>query len=178
MIDPLSDETIGYHIFLEPKGSVESELKNVIRNLAHEFEGPIFSPHVTLLARIPDDDESIIIKQAQDFASQLSPIILTLGPLHQEQIYFRALYSRVNEQDVMTQYHALASKIYSIPPLEHYFAHLSLLYGNYAEERKAEAIRHTSIPIGLSFTAHTLHLYKTHGKTNAWYKVQEFTMGR
>jgi 2'-5' RNA ligase len=177
MFDPLSDETIGYHLFFEPNGKLGSELSTIIKSVAHEYGGPLFSPHVTLLARIPDDDESILIEKAGRLAAALQPLTLTLGGLASEQMYFRALYSQIVEQSETKKYHARAAEAYAMDINPSYVAHLSLLYGNVPEDRKAITKKNIELPVNGSFLADKIHLYKTHGRAENWYKVQEFTLG-
>jgi 2'-5' RNA ligase len=176
VIDPKSDKTSGYHIFLEPAGALAGELGGIITALASEYGGPVFTPHVTLLARIPAENEEIIINKARSLASALTPFTLTLGELAIEDRYFRALYIRINELKQMCEYHAQANAEFSMTD-EGYLPHLSLLYGNYPQEKKEATAAALAYPVGASFTIDRLHLYKTEGKTEDWQKVAEFSLG-
>ena len=77
-VDPTSSKTTGYHIFLQPKGMLARNLSNTIQSLAEEFSGPVFDPHVTLLARISVKDEEMLIAQTEKLAPREPSIV---GPL-------------------------------------------------------------------------------------------------
>ncbi len=173
-MNPESPETSGYHLFLEPAGELRRELSAVIASLAGQYGGPVFPPHVTLLASIPDAPEAELTHKARELADSLAPLSLTLGELASEDAYFRALYSVILEQEALRALHAEAARAFGMPPEDAYLAHLSLLYGNYPEGEKAVSRAGLSYPRGVSFTASTLHLYKTPGPPGAWVQIAEF----
>ena len=129
MIDPHDSNTIGYYLFFEPVGEIASELQTTITKLAGEFNAPIFNPHVTLLARIPEQPEDVLIEKTKELAQSLAPITLSFGNLHAQDVYFKALYIEINEKEQMVEYHIKASELFETPDEGIYFPHLSLLYG-------------------------------------------------
>lgn len=168
--DPQSDETTGYHLFLMPTGSVAEELQQTINQLAEEYDGPIFPPHVTLLARIAEGDETVVIQKARTLASGMQPVSFSLGELQSEDSYFKALYSVVREQEEMRLMYEKACAIFGRVPEPSYQAHLSLLYGNYPEVRKAQTRMSLPVPRG-PFTIDTLHVYRTQGEVGKWTEI-------
>ena len=177
MIDPRDSKTTGYHLFLEPEGALREELSALIRNLAGEYGGPVFAPHVTLLARIPVEAEEKIIEKAQSLAKLLTPLTLTLGDLAAEERYYRALYIKIKEVEEMEKCHAQANETFSMQDEAAYLPHLSLLYGNYPQEKKEATMQVLQFPRGASFSADRLHLYRTEGEVGQWYEVGQYALG-
>ena len=173
MIDPHDSNTIGYYLFFEPVGEIASELQTTITKLAGEFNAPIFNPHVTLLARIPEQPEDVLIEKTKELAQSLAPITLSFGNLHAQDVYFKALYIEINEKEQMVEYHIKASELFETPDEGIYFPHLSLLYGNYPAEQKSHALQTIILPEQKSFLADTIYLYKTDGETKNWKKIFE-----
>lgn len=175
MIDPHTSKTIGYHLFFEPVGEVAQELQILITKVAGEFNALIFNPHVTLLARIPEqlESEDILIEKTEKLAQLLPPITLSFGDLNAQDSYFKALYIEINEKEQMVEYHKKASELFETPDEGIYFPHLSLLYGNYTEEQKTPALQTIILPEQKSFVADKVYLYKTDGETQNWKQVFE-----
>lgn len=172
MIDPASHKTAGYHLFLEPEGKLQEEVAAIIGSLATEFDGPMFSPHVTLLARIPVEKEEVLIEKTKQLASSLSPFEVVLGTLDMEQAYFRALYLQVESEEIKSA-HQRANELFSMQDEGQYVPHMSLLYGNYPETQKQEVASALEVPTSSSFLVNRLHLYKTEGETSNWVKIAE-----
>ena len=176
MIDPQDSKTIGYHLFFEPVGEIKAELQAIITKTAREFNAPIFNPHVTFLARIPEQSEETLIEKTKQLASMITPITLSFGNLNAQDAYFKALYIEINEKEEMLSYHKQASELFDTPDEGIYFPHLSLLYGNYPAEQKAPALESITLPEQKSFLAETIYLYKTDGETQNWKQVFEVNL--
>ena len=174
--DPKSSKTVGYHLFVEPEGEMADELQDIIIELAQTHNGPVFPPHVTILARIPEPSEESAIEHAKDAALALSPITLTLGEVSSEDMYYRALYSRIKEQEALKVYHRLASTAFEMDPNPDYLPHLSLLYGNYSSETIQAAKNQARLPESRTFVIDKLHLYRTEGEVGEWQKIGEFPL--
>ncbi|MDB5189957.1 MAG: cyclic phosphodiesterase-like protein [Parcubacteria group bacterium] len=183
MIDPQSNGTVGFHLFFEPEGGLKKELSEIIEKLAKEYDGPVFTPHVTLLARIPSDSESApvpleaIIEKSQSLAKSLSPFTLTLGRTSTENAYFKALYLHIKEQTEMRVLHAQALEHFFMDDEAPYLPHLSLLYGKYPQEQKEVTIESLVLPTEHSFVVKSLYLYQTEGEVHDWKLIQEFPFG-
>ncbi|MDB5245160.1 MAG: cyclic phosphodiesterase-like [Parcubacteria group bacterium] len=183
MIDPQSNGTAGFHLFFEPEGDLKKELSEIIKKLAKEYDGPIFTPHVTLLARIPSESESAsvsletISEKAQSLAKSLKPFTLTLGHTGTENAYFKALYLHIQEQTEMRVLHAQALEHFFMDDESPYLPHLSLLYGNYPQEQKQHTIESLALPTEDSFIVKSLYLYKTEGEVHDWELIKEFPFG-
>lgn len=175
--DPRSDATVGYHLFFEPRGAAALELSLLIRNLAAAYGGPVFPPHVTLLAGIPAGDEAALAEQTARLAHGMRPFTLSFDGFGIEDAYFRALYLTVRERDEMDALHREASARFSLEPSPAYRAHLSLLYGTYPREAKEQTRDALTLPTAQAVTVSSVHLYRTEGGAAAWKRVREFPFG-
>ncbi|MDB5265644.1 MAG: cyclic phosphodiesterase-like protein [Parcubacteria group bacterium] len=176
MTDSQSDRTEGYHLFLEPSGATAESLKASIAALAEEFGGPTFPPHVTLLSGIATEEEEVLIEKTEQLAALTVPFSLTLGEAGTEDAYFRALYLKVQESEALVLFHAHASELFSMQDASTFMPHLSLLYGNYPEERKRAALAALLVPEG-SFSIDRISLYRTEGTVADWQKVADLSLG-
>ena len=165
--------TTGYHLFFEPTGKLQEELSTIIKKLASEFGGPVFTPHVTLLAQLPAEDPHVLVEKTKILAGTLAPFSISLGRVETRESYFKAVFVLVEKSEMLQKAHMRASEIFSMK--EHvYEPHLSLLYGHYSEESKREAIKTFDVPTGSSIQIDRIHLYKTEGEVRAWEKIGEY----
>ncbi|MDB5237223.1 MAG: cyclic phosphodiesterase-like protein [Parcubacteria group bacterium] len=173
MMDPHSDRTEGYHLFLVPPEALAEKLRWTINALAESYSGPKFVPHVTLLSGIPAEPEDVVIEKATQLAKSCAPFELILGEEGMEDAYFRAFYMRIQESEALTAAHARAGALFGVQQEGIYVPHLSLLYGNYPEERKRAALAALPVPEGTSFLVDRIHVYRTEGRASEWQKVSE-----
>ena len=177
MIDPASSLTSGYHVFFEPSGDANEQLASVIHELSAEYGGPLFQPHVTLLAMIPETDETVLIEKARKLAGRLASFELALVALSAEDKYFRSLYLKAHPSEELLRSRALALEMFALEEVSEYMPHLSLLYGNYDTERKQQSIALLESLLPLSFFAGSVALWKTPGEASTWEKVGEYPFG-
>ncbi|HYF28779.1 MAG TPA: 2'-5' RNA ligase family protein [Candidatus Paceibacterota bacterium] len=175
-MDPRSNETAGYHLFLEPTGALNERLQETIRTLAAAYDGPIFPPHVTILANLEGNEEDIL-SHAQMLAQQLPPLTVMLGELGGEPSFFRAFYLTIKEDPELMSAHEVAQQTFGTPA-EPYRPHLSLYYGN-IDDGVREAMRSAGeYPSGESFRCDRLALYRTVGPADQWLRIGEVPFTR
>ncbi len=177
MIDPRNNETEGYHLFFEPGGEVGEMLTRTVEALAGEYGGPIFAPHLTLLATIPEDEEELLAQKAQLLADKLSPFTLTLNGFGAEETYFRTLYMTVQNAEEVAECHQMARSVFCGEDASVYMPHVSLLYGLYDTERKQESIASLQFLSPVSFEVSSFTLWHTPGATDVWKRIGEFPFG-
>lgn len=176
MFDPKDSRTVGYHLFYLPPGRVFLDLQNIISDLAVKYGGPKFEPHVTLLARIPTEEEKKLIEKTMALANVLKPVEVALEKILMEDTYFRALYCKAGPNSTLDHYHQKALEIFGMEDVNGYFPHLSLYYGNISQAEKEEAVRPLSLPATLKFTADRIYLYRTDGEAQDWTRVGEYPL--
>lgn len=170
----MDNKTSGYHLFFEPGGSALSLLKDTVAKLSEEYGGPLFEPHLTLLATIPIEDEILLAGKAAALAEAISPFTLTLEGFGAEDTFFRALYMRARNDEELSRYHKQARALFGGEDPIPYVPHVSLLYGNYDAERKVKSIEALKSLGSISFPITALTLWETPGEASAWRRVQTF----
>jgi 2'-5' RNA ligase len=176
MTNPNENRTTGYHLFLEPSGALREQLQQTISTLADVYGGPVFVPHVTLLAQIPASDD--IEEKTRLLAENMSSFTLSLGEIEITEAYFRALYGAIRESAELRAVHQRALEVFGMSDEIPYTPHLSLLYGNYPQEQKQETAAALVYPQNESFEVSSLVLYKTEGEVDDWIRVGEFYVNR
>ena len=162
-------------MFFEPEGKLKDELQATINKLSEKFDGPIFTPHVTVLARIEEESDEIVIMKTLELASKIKPLTLELGDIDGEDAYFRALYIKVSNPEVITKYHQVANQIFEMKDVTPYLPHLSLFYGN--ESLDIEDIAdEIALPKRASFVAEKIIVYKTPGRAENWELIAEISL--
>lgn len=167
--DPTSPETHGYHLFLEPEGSIRDACADLIQAFASEYGGPVFPPHITLAARIEVEDENLVLEKARELAQTLTPFELRLGEPAGEASFFRALYLLVPMTPELRHAHARAREHFGLPE-GNFVPHLSLFYGLITDStRDAMKERVTAIPDPLRIDR--LTVYRTEGTADRWEQI-------
>ena len=171
MFDPRDDKTVGYHLFLEPSAKSLQNLQAIINKLAGASGGPVFVPHLTLLARIRSTTENELIRKTKAVAAQLPSLRINIGELAKENAYYRALYARVIPETAIQEAHIYAKKLFDVRESQEYVPHVSLLYGNYSAKQKKTFEQDCIGIIPTSILLTTLSLWKTKGNTTTWRRV-------
>ena len=176
--DSSSSETTGYHIFLEPENDLRVGIQAVINLLAKNHNGPVFTPHVTLLARILGDSDNEIITLTEQLAKEMKPFSVALTNIETRPAYFQACFLRLEDEKLVTQYHKQAKEVFGVFNSSIYLPHMSLFYGNMTESESAQLLSEIVLPnSSLEFEVSKLHVYRTPGVVGTWVKVAEVPVG-
>jgi len=175
MFDPKSKETIGHHLFLEPDEPLLGELSGIIRTLSETYGGPVFDPHVTLLARIEDDN---VMEKARILAREMLPLTLRVSGIEGEDEYFRAFYLKVEPTPELMDAHSRANELFGMEDARAYAPHLSLFYGNIDDDARQRLRAAVPSFVGTTFTVSTLSLFKTAGAADLWQRTERYPLGR
>jgi hypothetical protein len=84
----------GYHLWLVPEGDDLHRLQGVVDRLAEAYDGPVFTPHVTLLSGLAEDEASLI-ETNRRLAAGLEPFNLDLTVPEAGTTFFQCIYLRV-----------------------------------------------------------------------------------
>jgi 2'-5' RNA ligase len=177
MFDPKDSKTIGYHLFLLPQGELFDNFQTIITDFAKKYQGPVFEPHVTLLARIPKADEAGLIDKTKKLAAMMQPFEISLEQVEAQDTYFRALYCKAEVNPELTDYHQKALEMFDVEDVNTYFPHLSLYYGNLARSAKDEMISSLKLPMNMKFLVDRVYLYRTEGEAQDWVSVGAYKLG-
>jgi 2'-5' RNA ligase len=171
MKDPNSGQTSGYHFFLTISEPLISELNRTITELAEKMHSSAFVAHCTLIAEIPDApglSEEMILEQAKRLAATTRPLTLTLDTVEIEDTFFRALTIRPAPSVALDALHTQARELFSMQDPRPYQPHVSLLYGTFSTEEKRQVSTTLVLPLGRTFVAESLQVFKTHGSVDQW----------
>ena len=158
----------GFSLWIVPEGDVRRRLAALIAELARRFGGPVFDPHVTLLAGLPGPAESVIAR-AEEVMRVSNPFpVRFVGP-ELGNSYFRSLYLRVEPRPELLALHAAARDAFGRTEEPPFFPHLSLMYGAPPPPAVMEEVR-LAVPDG--FEARTVDLYSTEGEVDRWHRVR------
>ena len=164
---------IGFSPWIVPEGEVRRRLAALIAELARRFGGPVFDPHVTLLAGLPGPAASVIARAEEVMRGARTFPVRFEGPEKGES-YFRSLYLRVEPSPELLALHGAARDAFGRTEDAPLFPHLSLLYGAPPPPAVIEEIR-LAVPDG--FEARTVDLYSTEGEVERWRRGRRFRLG-
>lgn len=162
----------GYTLWLMPKGEVYSRFTDIIKNLATEYGGPVFEPHVTLLGEIEIPEEEVIARTVKLVKDQI-PFQFDLEKIDYEDYFFRTLFVRAKLTKPLQSLHNHAKDIFGITNAASYMPHLSLLYGNYPVSLKEKMIKQLGKEQSAQFEVNSVHLMKG-GEIKDWKMLGEF----
>ena len=133
-----------YSIWIIPPEPIYSQLKNIIDQLARDYNGPTFEPHMTLLGNI-DKDLSEIESKARKLATNIDKLELSLGPISFSTTYFQSVFVRVNSTAKLMQLNLEAKKLFGMDN-NVFMPHISLLYGDHSMTAREEAASKVQLP--------------------------------
>lgn len=118
-----------HSVWLVPPEPVFGELSRVIKELAGRYDGPIFTPHLTLIGG-GERDLSEFQKAAEASVRGLGEITLHSDSVSFSTTYFQSVFMRIRSTAPLLELHTRLHKNLGLPqPL--FMPHFSLLYGNY-----------------------------------------------
>lgn len=156
-------------LWIEPPQNIAKILQDIVDKLGHEFNGPVFQPHMTLLGDIPGKEEEILEK-AVLLAKELEPFEIELGEVSFSTTYYRNVFIRVKSSAKLMDANMKAKEIYGYEN-DIFMPHMSLLYGNHDVETREKIANQVQIPKGLSFTVDNLVLVPNTPVTPDWKPV-------
>lgn len=163
----------GHSLWLMPTGDAYDKLSGLIKRLAEEYNALLFEPHVTLLGETMHSEDDVL-KRSEQLASGQKPFPITLNTVDYQDFYFRTLFVRAERTDRLQALHDSAKDVFEMQEIPDYMPHLSLMYGNFPQALKEHIIKAIGKDQSTEFIVNSVHLFKTDGEVNAWYKVKEF----
>lgn len=133
---------MNYSIWIIPPTPVKSTLSEVIKNLAEEFNGPVFEPHMTILGNIKIE-LPIIINGLQEVAKNLTKLNLSLGPASFSTTYFQNALVRVNSTAELMRLNIDLKNKFNLAN-DVFMPHISLLYGE--QDMRTREVATSKIP--------------------------------
>jgi hypothetical protein len=127
---------MSYTIWLIPKEmAVKSYLASIVRDLVHEYHGPEFEPHITLLGDVSVSLEEII-ENCTLLATKTKPLTLETGTVEYSTTYYQNLFVRIKPTPQLMTAYTTAKDIFNLTTPSVFMPHMSLLYGNDTFDQK------------------------------------------
>ncbi len=133
-----------YTIWVIPPEELENKLKKVIEQLAGEFNGLKFEPHMTLLGDI-EGDLFEIKEKVKTLVSGIDKLELSLGSVSFSTTYFQSVFVRVNSTAKLMNLNLAAKKLLGVEN-NVFMPHISLLYGDHDMEIRQLAASKVKLP--------------------------------
>jgi 2'-5' RNA ligase len=162
----------GFSLWMVPGAAEHERLAALIRSLARRFGGPVFDPHVTLLAGVPGPAKEAVAR-ARDAVRSSPPLRLRFAGPEAGESYFRCLYLRVEPTPELLSLHAAAREAFGRRDEPPFFPHLSLLYARPPAPLVAGEVRDESLA---GFDCRRVDVYSTEGEVAAWRRVGRLPM--
>jgi 2'-5' RNA ligase len=163
----------GYSLWLMPSGEIRDKFSSLIRRLALEYGAPMFEPHVTLLGGITLSEEDVL-RKTEKLVSGQSDFKVTLQVVDCQNYYFRALFVKAEKTPLLQVLYDRAREIFGVQDIPDYLPHLSLVYGDFLQAIKEQMIQGVGRSQTAEFTVDRVHLFKTDGEVDTWYRMKEF----
>jgi 2'-5' RNA ligase len=164
-----------YSLWLAPAGDVRDALARLIDELAGQYGGPHFPPHITLIGSVVGTEDEIA-RLARPVAAQTSALHVEFDGLGAEDVYFRSLYLVAKQAPALMAANQLARQVFANDRPEPFRPHLSLLYGEYSAETKQAISEAIQARLPTSCEAATLDVYQTEPPVEAWRLVRRFAL--
>jgi 2'-5' RNA ligase len=166
----------GYHLWLVPEGDALHRLQGVVDRLAEAYDGPVFTPHITLLSGLAADEASLI-ETNRRLAAGLEPFNLDLTVPEAGTTFFQCIYMRVAENPSLSRIRKAAGKAFALPA-DNYMPHLSLYYGDASPDRRATIL--TAVPAQAkgSFPVSSIQLIRADSELPVdWHSIDQAPLG-
>ena len=162
-----------YSLWLMPKGKVCDRLTRTLQHLSMQHNAPEFPPHVTLLGSCVGK-RGEMMRRASRLAANLRPLTIRLGKIDFRDEHFRCLFVHAGPKDPLWKAYQVACRQFGRMPEPDFMPHLSLLYGNFPQALKKEALAELGPRLATQFKVRSLHLFKTDGEVREWHEVANF----
>jgi len=167
-----------YSLWIVPSGDAGKVIQTLVNKLADENGAPRFVPHLTLVANIFADDTEVakVTRRIKQYSENLEPFRVKLAGYGHMDEEFRCLYLLVESTELQSVYESLLADFPQISN-EHFQAmpHLSVLYGNYPDEKKKQIMVANPI-LPVEFMVNSLDLYLTNIPTESWRLTETFPL--
>jgi 2'-5' RNA ligase len=167
----------GYHLWLVPEGDALHRLQGVVDRLAEAHNGPVFTPHVTLLSG-PAADEASLIETNRGLAAGLEPFNLDLTAPEAGTTFFQCIYMQVAETPSLSRTRQEAARAFALPA-DDYMPHLSLYYGDASPDLRSTILKTVPADAKCSFPVESIQLIRADSERPVdWHCVDEAPLGK
>ncbi|NNE33781.1 MAG: hypothetical protein HKN13_00995 [Rhodothermales bacterium] len=152
-------------------------LQGIVDRLADKYDGPVFTPHVTLLSPLAGE-QAALIETNRRLAAGLDRFNLDLTVPEAGTTFFQCIYMRVAENPSLSRTRQAAAKAFALSA-DDYMPHLSLYYGNVSPDRRAAILKTIPAQAKCSFPVGAIQLIRADSEQPVdWHCVDAAPLGR
>ncbi|CEL93666.1 unnamed protein product [Vitrella brassicaformis CCMP3155] len=179
-----SPEKKVFSLFLE---APQKPFGDIINRHASELGTPAFLPHVTLIGHITH----LSLEAMQDKCTQLAasisgPLTLTVTDVDYGDVFWQCVYALINKTPELDDLHDNAKKLLYVDegqefrgPNSGFMPHVSLVYGNLSNDKKAKLSASLSEEVrGSKFGVAAIALYETGADIQGWKCIERYPLTR
>jgi 2'-5' RNA ligase len=133
----LAEATVRGSVWIRPEGPAAIALEQAIRSIQKRYGGPGGWPHIT----VAQDLECPVLeleRRLEEIAAQVPPFPVRLDGIGWRDEYWRCLFVRVQPSNDLLAAHRAAREAFGLKPVADFEPHVSLLYGQFGEDRKQQ----------------------------------------
>jgi 2'-5' RNA ligase len=166
----MAEETV-YSLWIRPHGNLAHTLQDRINEFSEAYNGPLFTPHLTLLGGLKSN-RSELISITDLLAHSLSTFPIKLTDVDTGSDYFHCIFIKAKKSKELIHAHETAAKMFEVESnAKSYEPHVSLLYGNLSVNEKERIVNKMGRAFDAEFTARHLLLVRTSGAPEQWEKI-------
>lgn len=141
----LSATPLRMSYWLIPANPVRREFKRIISELAKEFDGPSFEPHLTLYSGPfgPGDYTDSIVRQTVETTGALE---LEVSGINFSALFTKACFVQFKPSTAATRLSDSIRNAVSCPSDYVFDPHLSLFYGELSQEAQSKILKSIKLP--------------------------------
>jgi 2'-5' RNA ligase len=151
-------------------------LQGIVDRLAQAHDGPVFTPHITLLSPLAGEEASLV-ETNRRLAAGFEPFDLDLTVPEAGTTYFQCIYMRVAVDRALSRVRLAAAEAFALPA-DNYMPHLSLYYGDATPDQRATILKAVPAQAQVSFPVRSIQLIRADSERPVdWHCVDEAPLG-
>lgn len=164
-------------LWLIPAEPERARLDALLAGWAQRLGSPRFAPHVTLLSGLGRFGERHALAQAEEVAARTPAVPLAFPRAAHDALYYRCVFLEAEATPELLGAYQRARRVLGKGP-DHFRPHLSLVYGDFGEMRRAELAREAERELALPthVMAGRLELHETGGAPQRWRRLGAFDL--
>jgi hypothetical protein len=165
-------------LWLIPDEPLRARLGALAAAWADRLGSPRFPPHLTLLSGLGRFGERHALAQLEAAAAGMPRVPLAFPRAAHDVEYYRCVFLEADMAPELLGAHQRARRAFGRGP-DRFRPHLSLVYGDFGEVRRAELAREAERELALPMqaTAGGLELYETRGAPREWRRLGAAGLG-
>jgi len=163
-----------YSIWLMPDDkTIYRKFENIVSKLSEDFGGPIFDPHITLMADV-EMDKSKFLEKVELLSKQIKPFKLETMDTSFSTTYFQSVFVFVKATADLMNARLCADEVFGREN-SMFMPHISLLYGDFDMQTREKAMKSIEMP-RLSYAVDSLVVTPAAGDPKNWYHIAKYNL--